>query len=181
MPLPITWGTYTTNPDRHFVLNDFHEMEDEMPSAQQFVAVIAELHNKSVSPTGKFGFHCKTHFGNHALTNDWCDNWEEFFIRTFREEVEWERGVQGQDAEMDRLLELTFEKVIPRLLRPLQSGGRSIKPALCHGDLWHGNIGVDMVTDEPILYDPCATYAHNECVFEEFPPRSRFKLTVMTR
>ena len=151
MPLPIAHGTYTTNSDRHFVLNEFHEMKDEMAPAQQFVAVAAELHKKSMSPTGKFGFHCKTHFGNRALTNDWCDNWEEFFTRTLREEVEWEKSVQGQDAEMDRLLEETFSKVIPRQLRPLQSGGRSIKPSLCHGDLWHGNVGIDVGTDEPIM------------------------------
>lgn len=162
VPKPLAHGTYEKDPNRHFYLCEFHEMDDEMPSAQQFVAVVAELHKKSVSPTGKFGFNCTTHAGNHPLQNEWCDNWEEFFTRQLREEVEWERGVQGQDSEMDELLEALFSKVIPRLLRPLQTGGRSIKPSLCHGDLWHGNVGVDMGTDEPILYDPCATYAHNE-------------------
>lgn len=163
VPKPLAHGTYTKDPNRHFYLCEFHEMDDEMPSAQQFVAVVAELHKKSVSPTGKFGFSCTTHAGNYPLQNEWCDVWEEFFTRQLREEVEWERSVQGQDSEMDELLEAMFSKVIPRLLRPLQTGGRSIKPSLCHGDLWHGNVGVDMGTDEPILYDPCATYAHNEC------------------
>ncbi|KAI9644446.1 hypothetical protein NHQ30_006467 [Ciborinia camelliae] len=162
MPRAIAHGTYAKDSNRHFLLNEFHEMKDEMPSAEQFVSVISELHQKSISPTGKFGFHCTTHAGNHSLNTAWCDSWEEFFSRQLREEVEWERSVQGQNDEMDQLLEAMFDKVIPRLLKPLQSGGRSIKPSLCHGDLWHGNVGVDMVTDEPILYDPCAVYAHNE-------------------
>ncbi|PMD43817.1 hypothetical protein L207DRAFT_510291 [Hyaloscypha variabilis F] len=162
VPRPVAHGTYTKNSDRHFFLSTFHEMEDEMPPAQQFVSVVAELHQKSVSPTGKFGFHVTTHAGNYPLQNSWCDSWEEFFVRQLKTEIIWERGVQGQNDEMDELYEAMFKNVIPRLLRPLQTGGRSIKPSLVHGDLWHGNVGVDMTSDEPILYDPCATYAHNE-------------------
>lgn len=77
---------------------------------------------------------------------------------------------------MDELLAVLLDKVIPRLLRPLQTGGRPIKPSLCHGDLWHGNVGVDVATDEPNLYDPCARYAHNECECSIYS--SRGSLTV---
>jgi hypothetical protein len=41
----------------------------------------------------------------------------------------------GADTEFNSVAEEFFEKVVPRLLRPLQSGGRSIKPTLVHGDL----------------------------------------------
>jgi protein-ribulosamine 3-kinase len=99
VPRPVTHGTYTKNSDRHFFLSTFHEMEDEMPSAQQFVSVVAELHQKSVSPTGKFGFHVTTHAGNYPLQNSWCDSWEEFFVRQLKTEIIWERGVQGQNDE----------------------------------------------------------------------------------
>jgi protein-ribulosamine 3-kinase len=163
VPRPVAHGTYTKNSDRHFFLSTFHEMEDEMPLPKDFVSVVAQLHQKSVSPTGKFGFHVTTHAGNYPLQNSWCDSWEEFFVRQLKTEIVWERGVQGQNDEMDELYEAMFKNVIPRLLRPLQTGGRSIKPSLVHGDLWHGNVGVDMTSNEPILYDPCATYAHNEC------------------
>ena len=92
------------------------------------------------------------------------------------EEIESEKGVQGQNDEMNELVAALFDKVIPRLLRPLETGGRSIKPSLCHGDLWHGNVGVDVAADEPILYDPCAIYAHNECECSVYS--SRGSLTV---
>ena len=38
VPKSLAHGAYTNDPDRHFFLVEFHEMEDEMPSAQQFVA-----------------------------------------------------------------------------------------------------------------------------------------------
>ena len=55
------------------------------------------------------------------------------------------------------------EKVIPRLLRPMETNGRSIKPALVHGDLWCGNAAIDVQADAPLIYDPSSFYAHNEC------------------
>jgi len=60
-------------------------------------------------------------------------------------------------------------KVIPRLLRPMETGGRSIKPALVHGDLWCGNAAVDTQTDRPLIYDPASFYAHNECKSSTLP------------
>lgn len=56
-----------------------------------------------------------------------------------------------------------FEKVILRLLRPLETGGRSIRPTLIHGDLWHGNAETDAETGQPIIFDAASFYAHNEC------------------
>lgn len=55
-----------------------------------------------------------------------------------------------------------IEKVIPRLLRPLQTGGRNIKPVLLHGDLWHGNISIEAATGQMLIFDPCAFYGHQE-------------------
>lgn len=56
----------------------------------------------------------------------------------------------------------TIEKVVPRLLRPLQTGGRTIKPSLCHGDLWDGNIQMDIDTQKRVVFDPCPFYGHHE-------------------
>ena len=58
---------------------------------------------------------------------------------------------------------MLFRKVIPRLLRPLESGGRSISPSLVHGDLWYGNAGIINELGEGIVYDPASFWAHNEC------------------
>ena len=66
-------------------------------------------------------------------------------------------GLEGLDTAM-------IDKVIPRLLRPMETGGRSIKPSLVHGDLWCGNVAVDSATGRPLIYDPASFYAHNECM-----------------
>ena len=65
--------------------------------------------------------------------------------------------------ELQTLFGQLISKVIPRLLRPLETGGRQIKPCLVHGDLYSGNVSVDAVTGGPILYDATCLYAHNEC------------------
>jgi hypothetical protein len=57
VPRPIACGTYSTIPDTHFSLAEFREMTDDMPDAHKFAALLSTLHQKSVSPTGKFEFH----------------------------------------------------------------------------------------------------------------------------
>lgn len=62
--------------------------------------------------------------------------------------------------------------VIPRLLKPLQEGGRVLQPCLVHRDLWHKNIGLSAdVGDEVgnndgqqpiVVYDAFMFYGHNE-------------------
>jgi hypothetical protein len=57
--------------------------------------------------------------------------------------LELEEKVQGpQPEEMKNCLHPLFEKVIPRLLRPMETDGRTVKPSLIHGDLcryWERN------------------------------------------
>ena len=40
--------------------------------------------------------------------------------------------------EFDLVCKLTLEKVVPRLLLPLEADGRVLKPCLIHGDCWDG-------------------------------------------
>ena len=42
----------------------------------------------------------------------------------------------GERSEVVTAAQSILDVVIPRLLRPLQEGGRSIVPVLVHGDLW---------------------------------------------
>jgi protein-ribulosamine 3-kinase len=151
-----------SNPQKHFLLVEFKDMADELPPVPEFVAVIAALHQNSSSPNGKFGFQVPTS-QSLQLDNSWCDTWEEFFTNAMRGTVELEQAIQGHNQELQDLAEKMYAKVIPRLLRPMESGGRRLKPTLVHGDLWHGNVGVDMETDQPILFDCCAFYGHHEC------------------
>lgn len=173
IPEPIGWGECTNRPGIFFLLLEFRDMVDEMPPVQDFVRVVAKAHRDSKSPTEKFGFHVTTFSGDHAFDNRWCDTWEEWFTRSMKAVMERELQVQGPHAELEQLEEQILDKVIPRLIRPMETEGRRIKPCLVHGDLWHGNVGVDNQTDDPVLYDCGSLYAHNECMIIDRPTRPR--------
>lgn len=163
VPEPIAWGSYDNVPDTHFFLCEFKEMTEELPSPQKFAARLSSLHQRSISPTGKFGFHINNCMGNLPLLNDWEESWEVFFTKIMRHTLDLELAAQGPEPEFDTLVPMLFDRVIPRLLRPLESDGRSIKPSLVHGDLWFANTGIDIDTGEPLIFDACCHYAHNEC------------------
>ncbi|KAK7913977.1 fructosamine/ketosamine-3-kinase [Apiospora marii] len=159
---PIGWGELADRPGRWFLLLEFRDMTDKMPPASEFVQVVARGHQASASPTGRFGFHLTTFAGNQANDNSWCDTWEEWFTRAMKCTMENEIQIQGPHPELQALSEKILTKVIPRLLRPMETNGRKIKPSLVHGDLWHGNVGVDNGTGVPVIYDCGSFYGHNE-------------------
>ena len=73
-----------------------------------------------------------------------------------------EEKSQGPDEEMQQLCDKVLTKVVPRLLRPLETGGRSIQPRLVHGDIWDGNVSTSTETDSPVIFDATCIYGHNE-------------------
>lgn len=160
---PIAWGTYAKDSNAHFFLCDFVDMTDEVLDIQPFVSKVAELHAKSVSPNGKYGFSTLTCMGTMPQFVEWTDNWEEFFTNTMKQLMSVVEASNGPDPEFKELLGHIIDKVIPRLLRPLETGGRQIKPSLIHGNLYSGNVSVDNTTGAPVLYDATSLYAHNEC------------------
>jgi fructosamine-3-kinase len=58
--------------------------------------------------------------------------------------------------------DVALQKVVPRLLLPLQAGGRILKPRLIHGDCWDGNTPTDAKTGETFVFDVCSFYGRNE-------------------
>ena len=163
-PKPYAWGTYAADPNIHFFLCEFVDMDEvTLPDPQKFARGLAILHRSTVSPNGKYGFPVATLQGLVPQFADWTDTWEEFFSRSFRRLVENEEKAQGPDAEMRKLEEAIFSKVIPRLLRPLETGGRSIRPCLVHGDTWDGNVATNLNSNNPVIFDSTCIYAHNEC------------------
>jgi len=160
---PLAWDTFELDPTRSFFLRTYRDLKEKSPDPAQLIEILAKLHTTSASPTGMFGFHVTTFNGHVPLVNDWTDSWEEWYSRQFRSDIKWEQMVRGTDPKFNEVADEFFQKVIPRLLRPLQSGGRSIKPVLVHGDIWHGNAQIDMETNQVILFDSCCCYAHNEC------------------
>ena len=163
VPTPIAWGAYTSLSDTCFFLCEFREMIEDMPEPHQFAALLSTLHQKSVSPTGKFGFHVTTYAGNLPQFVEWEDSWEKFFTKSMRQALDFEIERKGPSEELEVLSQALFERVIPRLLRPLESDGRTVKPSLVHGDLWYANSGIDVDTGLPLVFDACCFFAHNEC------------------
>lgn len=64
--------------------------------------------------------------------------------------------------EFDSVCKITLGNVVPRLLLPLQSEGRVLKPCLVHGDCWDGNTALDANTGAAFIFDACSFYGHNE-------------------
>ena len=147
VPVPIAWGTYATDSNIHFFLCSFVDMTDDLPDPNKLGAMLADLHQRTVSPNGKYGFSVPTYQGTIPQRVDWQDTWEVFFSNMMRRILDHEWASQGPDEELKQLSETLFEKVIPRLLRPLESGGRKIQPRLVHGDIWDGNTSTDAATD----------------------------------
>jgi len=165
VPKPYAWGSYQSLPDTHFFLSGFHDMIEELPpDIDSFTKRLADLHRSSIPASpGKFGFHICTYMGPLPQDNNWCDTWEQFFIQGMERMLALEREVQGPSEELEALTAQLFEKVIPRLLRPMETFGNKITPVLIHGDLWYGNVCTDRRTRETIVFDACAFWAHNEC------------------
>ncbi|KAK7991455.1 hypothetical protein PG988_000249 [Apiospora saccharicola] len=121
-------------------MTKFRALQAIPPSPPQLVKILKSLHQESFSPTGKFVFHTTTYWRPPAMVNGWTDSWEEYFTRQFRSDAAYAQRVLGPNPDLEKPTDSFVEKLIPRLLRPLQTGGRSIKPSLCHGDLWDGNV-----------------------------------------
>jgi fructosamine-3-kinase len=125
---------------------------------------LADLHTRSVSPTGKFGFHVTTFQGPFRQDTTWEDSWAKFFGRLLRLFLSYEMNTNGPsadgkyEAEFKKLLDVTVD----RLLGPLQADGRQLKPCLVHGDLWHENVATELDTGQPKIFDAACFYAHNE-------------------
>ncbi|PVH67892.1 hypothetical protein DL98DRAFT_636049 [Cadophora sp. DSE1049] len=170
-PKPIAWGSFKSIPDTHYYICRFHELTEELPQPVEFCRKLASLHSKSEAPNGKFGFHIVTYNGDLPQENGYTLTWEKFFINSFKHMINLNVKRGGPWQEMEDVKEAMFEKVIPRLLRPMEAGGRSINPSLIHGDLWCGNATVDTQTDCPLIYDPASFYAHNEYELGNWRPK----------
>lgn len=182
-PKPYGWGTYESQPNLHWFLCEFldmHEPATVRPPVVEFCRRIADMHQRSqaMSTTGQFGFHVKTPAGYIIQRNEWRKSWEEYFTDRLRCALDQEIANAGSSPEYDELWTAMFAKVIPRLLRPLETGGNVTKPSLCHGDLWYGNTAVraDPV-GPPLIFDAAAMWAHNEYDLRCFGPGADYNFS----
>lgn len=66
----------------------------------------------------------------------------------------------------DMPIRMLLYRVMPRLSRLMETGGRKIGPTLIHtlvhGNLRHGNVATSTWLRKAHFFDLCALYAHNE-------------------
>ena len=163
VPKPYTWGKLNIDePATYFFLCEFIEMTNENPDPVQLCTKLVQLHQKSVSPTGKFGFHIDTCQGPLPQATEWCSSWVDYYIQLTRRAMQLNTEICGPWRDLEQVVEHLIEHVVPKVLGPLEANGRSVKPSLIHGDLWEGNTGISFETGEVYAFDASGHYCHNE-------------------
>lgn len=163
IPKPHTWGKFdSTSPITHFVIFDFKDMNPGLSDPKAFCSELAKLHRTSISPTGKFGFSINTTHGKFPQYMEWNSSWESMYRKLLSDLLALDLERNGPWKEFQDAYERVLALVIPKLLGPLESEGRTIKPCLLHGDLWEGNIGTDNNNGDIYIFDAASFYGHNE-------------------
>lgn len=177
-PRPLCVGIYNSDSETHFFLAEFIDMvQDVVPPPDKYMAPVVALHSRTMgkSPTGRFGFHTGTAYGDILQNNTWESSWESFWTRVMREAFETEERMCGpHDERLKALKAAWFDCVLPRYLRPLESEGRSVTPCLVHADLWPGNCRYTSNMDAVCVYDANAFWGHNEGTYHVSAPRHAF-------
>ena len=160
---PVGWGAFDSIEDTWFFVMEFYQLSDDIPDPYPFAELVAELHKNGAAPDGKFGVPWDV----YGADGQWqpykpADTWEECFTFALKETFTYEIATQGPDEETEGMYATILDKVLPRLLRPLEEEGRTVVPRLCHGDLWDGNVSVDVNTGQPVVFDAIPLYAHHE-------------------
>ncbi|KAL8966976.1 MAG: hypothetical protein Q9197_005685 [Variospora fuerteventurae] len=163
VPQPHGWGKFKlASPVTHYFLCEFIDMQNHLPDPVSFCARLADIHLKSVSPTGQFGFVVPNCHGKILQTNEWDSDWASFFTKLLVNFLQIEIETNGPWHEYEQAFGTIVTTVIPQLLGPLQADGRVLKPSLVHGDLWQENAAINLATGDPVVFDASAFYAHNE-------------------
>ncbi|KAK5322641.1 hypothetical protein LTR20_006414 [Exophiala xenobiotica] len=163
VPKLQAWGKFKHSPpDTYFFLMEFIDLGSETVEPPDFCRLIAQLHQMSISPTGKFGFFQTTYQGPSPQNTTWESNWCTYFTRLLTQFFDREISQNGPQPEYEAAYRELVSHVVPKLLEPLQSDGRVLKPCLIHGDLWEANTGLNLDTELPVVFDASAMYAHNE-------------------
>lgn len=170
---PVAWGKLASSPPyKAFFLTHYVSFREyKAPRPEILMEMVRRFQSNGKSPNGMFGFGVTTFQGCMPLQVDWCPTWSGWFARQLRDDLNSLARARGTDPEMNELSDRICGPVVSRILGPLDEGEGRIKPVLCHGDLWPGNIGIDEETGELLAFDAGAIYAHAECQFQSFPPR----------
>ena len=81
---PYASGTYAADPNIHFFLCGFVDMDEDLPDVQKLACGLAELHMNGVNPDGDYGFYVPALQGTIPQYTGWTETWEEFFSNSIR-------------------------------------------------------------------------------------------------
>jgi fructosamine-3-kinase len=112
----------------------------------------------------EYGFDQDNYIGKLIQPNAWDKKWDRFFAEQrigWQLQLLYEKGIVLADIDQ-------FVDLIKQMLSHHQP-----KPALLHGDLWHGNVARTGLT--PVCFDPACYWGDRECdiamteLFGRFP------------
>lgn len=122
-------------------------------------AALAQIHAHTAERFGRLGEEHDSpgaEPATPAAEPDWVSHYRDSYMLPLLRRIAAERPLPEEVAGLHR-------RLCERLPAVLGSGEEADRPALVHGDLWHGNY---MRTARgPALIDPHAAYAHREYEF----------------
>ena len=113
---------------------------------------LAEQHKRT---NDDFGWESDNYIGVTPQYNRWTSSWVDFF----------------REQRLLPMLDRAEAKGLPRSsvsrVNEVASGlneilSHKVIPSLVHGDLWSGNLGLDLDTSKPLFYDPAPYYGDRE-------------------
>ncbi|KAK6834528.1 Fructosamine/Ketosamine-3-kinase, partial [Apiospora arundinis] len=171
-PKPVGWGEYQDGSETvYFLVSEFCDMDFiQEPDPAQLALQLARIH-QTTSQNGKFGYDTPTVIGVMERSVTWENSWAKVFSYQLKDAIHYDNKANGKWSELDAACGQLIKVVIPRLLGILQSGGRTITPALIHGDLWEENIGINKRNGNIVFFDPgCIAYNESLYLCEKYAP-----------
>lgn len=90
---------------KYFFLSEFIDMRVGLPEPDQLCRKLAQLHEKSVSPTSMFGFYITTCQRSTPQDASWNGSWTVFFTKLLRHVLAQDLDVNGIWEEFTSLSE----------------------------------------------------------------------------
>ncbi len=145
----------------YFIVSDFVHFSPYLPSPADLCAQLAHI-NQVPATTGKFGSNVPHYQAGFSFEPGSYSSWADCFTSWITKIFDQDTAVNGQWLAYEAAFKDMICKTIPRLLLPLQANGREIIPVLVHGNLSTNHLGIRLADGMPVLFNPCAAYAHQE-------------------
>lgn len=126
---PMAWGSLEdVELEGYFLLLEFRNLAAGLPDPVKLGAGPAEMHEKSESPTGMFGFGIQTYDGARFQFVAWDPNWTSFFSKLLAEAKRQDAETNGAWPAMDLIFARVQSHLTPRLIGALgRDGARNLE------------------------------------------------------